>query len=69
MVSRAMMASAIGTETVRQVAVLWCSLTTMSRFGPGQLQIVGARDGVHVRDIAILAPADLDAHRIDQHES
>jgi len=30
LVSRAMTASAIGTETVRQVEVLWCSLTMMS---------------------------------------
>jgi hypothetical protein len=29
-VSRAMIASAIGTDTVMQVAVLWCSLTMMS---------------------------------------
>ena len=52
----------LGFGHLREIDVAFCG------FGPGHLQIVGARHGVHVGDIAIISPAHLDADWIDQHQ-
>src|SRR5690348_6092010 len=40
----------------------------LCRISPGKLQIIGARQRMHVSDIPLVPAAYLDAERIDQHE-
>ena len=41
---------------------------TFRRIRPGQLQVLGPRQRVHVGNVPLLPPADLDAERIYQDE-